>query len=57
VDHSKLPLLYPALRAICDRFGEVYPPRDVSEMLLGFHLQVARVEPHTAKKEKSAKSE
>ncbi len=50
VDHSKLPLLNPALRAICIQFGEVYPARTLPDMVVGLHQQVARVQPHTAKK-------
>jgi hypothetical protein len=50
VDHSKLPLLYPALRDICRKFGETYPPRTLTDMLTGVHQQLARVEPNSSAK-------
>ena len=56
VDHSKLPLLYPALRATCAQFGEVYPPRNLTDMVVGLHRQLARVQPRAFKKQKTVKA-
>ena len=45
VDHSRLPLLYPALYQTLDEFNVKYPTRNLPEMVTGLNSQLRKTEP------------